>query len=428
MHRHAVLLAAVACLTAVVPAVAAPSPPAPVVSGAPDLEQLQRLREQLAAASGDLGALDAAISAVTAELDEIEGRLAAAAADLAGVRADLATAEQDRAAAAATASAAADRLGDATAELDLARSRVARQQDALSSRIRSMWKYGGGDPGMLLLEGLARSETLHDASTTLRTVEDLVEGDHVLVATAVGATRAETRVRATVAASQREARAAEARAAAERDRVAALAERQRALVTSIDGERQVRAAVLDALATDRQATARLVERLGAQVAELSNALATALLEANPDARFDGPLPAWAAGLPPRGRELAPAIDGAAAVAGVDARLFAALVWSESNFHPGAISHAGAIGLAQLMPGTAAGLRVDPWDPVQNMIGGARYLRVQLERFGTADLALAAYNAGPNRVEGAGRRIPQITETQVYVLRVLERYASLVAHG
>ena len=91
-----------------------------------------------------------------------------------------------------------------------------------------------------------------------------------------------------------------------------------------------------------------------------------------------------------------------------------------------MSHAGAIGLSQLMPGTAAGLGVDPWDPVQNMVGGARYLRAQLERFGSADLALAAYNAGPGRVESAGRTVPQITETQVYVLRVLERYESLVA--
>ena len=61
-----------------------------------------------------------------------------------------------------------------------------------------------------------------------------------------------------------------------------------------------------------------------------------------------------------------------------------------------------------------------------MVGGARYLRAQLERFGSADLALAAYNAGPGRVEAAGRTVPQITETQVYVLRVLERYESLVA--
>lgn len=424
VRRRVVVLAAVACLSAVVPAVAAPAPP--VVAGSPSVQELQRLREQLAGANGDLGALDAAIGAATSELDEIEGRLDAANADLAAVQSDLAAAEAARAAASAEAARATSRLLDANTDLDAARSLAARQQDALSSRIRSMWKYGGGDPGTLLLEGLARSETLHDASTTLRAVEDMVEGDHQLADAAADATRGEARIRASVADAQRTARSAEARAAAEHRRVARLAERAAALVSSIDEERSSRAAVLDALASDRLATARLADQLRQQVEALSGALAAALLQANPDARFDGPMPAWAGGLPPHGRSLAPAIAGAAAAAGVDARLFAALVWSESNFHPGAVSHAGAIGLSQLMPGTAAGLRVDPLDPVQNMLGGARYLRAQLERFGSADLALAAYNAGPGRVEAAGRTVPQITETQVYVLRVIERYRALVA--
>jgi soluble lytic murein transglycosylase-like protein len=87
------------------------------------------------------------------------------------------------------------------------------------------------------------------------------------------------------------------------------------------------------------------------------------------------------------------------------------------------SHAGAIGLAQLMPGTAAGLGVDPTDPLQNLQGGARYLREQLDRFGTPELALAAYNAGPNRVAQAGG-IPRITETQTYVRRVLDTWEQL----
>ncbi|MBN2623529.1 MAG: transglycosylase SLT domain-containing protein [Acidimicrobiales bacterium] len=416
------LLATVACLTTVVPALAVPAPP--TTSAAPSLQELERLRDQLASANGDLEALDAAIASATGELDEIEGRLLVAATDLAAVRDELVLAEQARADAADAAATATSALVAATAELDRARAEAAAQRDALSSRIRSMWKYGGTDPGTLVLEGLARSETLHDASTTLRTVEGLVETDHALVADAATATRAETEVRARVAAAQRRARAAEARAAAERDRVAALVARQSSLVAAIDLERDAKAGVLATLAADRLAAARLVTQLDTRVTEMAGALAAALLEANPDASFDGPVPAWAAGLPARGRDLSPAIAGAAAVAGVDARLFAALVWSESNFHPGAVSHAGAVGLTQLMPGTAAGLGVDPWDPVQNLVGGARYLRIQLERFGTADLALAAYNAGPGRVEAAGRRIPEITETQLYVLRVLERFEAL----
>lgn len=133
--------------------------------------------------------------------------------------------------------------------------------------------------------------------------------------------------------------------------------------------------------------------------------------------------AWAAKLPAAGRQWAPAIQRAATEAGVEPELLAGLVWAESNFNAGAGSHAGAIGLAQLMPGTARGLGVNPHDPQQNLLGGARYLRAQLDRFGSKELALAAYNAGPNRVAQAGG-IPRIAETQAYVPKVLGYYAQL----
>ena len=351
---------------------AAPTPP--VAGSAPSVEALQRLRDQLAGANGDVGALDAAIATATGELDQIETRLHVAAADLADTQAQLAEAEQARAEASEAAAAATEQLLAAPEALDAARSSSARQQDAMSSRIRSMWKYGGGDPGTLLLEGLAHSENLHDATTTLRTVEGIVRTDHALADDAADAIRAEARVRADVAQAQHAARQAETRAAAETRRVAQLVDRQTALVTSVEAERSAKAGVLQALSADRAATARPAEQLRSQVAALSGALAAALLQASPDARFDGPMPDSAAGLPAHGRALAPAIAGAAATAGVDARLLAALVWSESNFHPGAVSRVGALGLAQLMPGTAAGLGVDPLDPVQNLVGGARYLR------------------------------------------------------
>ena len=137
----------------------------------------------------------------------------------------------------------------------------------------------------------------------------------------------------------------------------------------------------------------------------------------------GPAPDWAASLPAGGQDWAPAITAAAERHGVDPRLLASLVWTESDFQPDAVSSAGAIGLTQLMPSTAAGLGVDPHDPVANLDGGARYLREQLDRFGRTDLALAAYNAGPGRVAQAGG-IPQITETQAYVRRVLDHYGTL----
>ena len=136
-----------------------------------------------------------------------------------------------------------------------------------------------------------------------------------------------------------------------------------------------------------------------------------------------PSGAWVDGLPPEGRRMAGLIDRAAREAGIEPALLAALVKHESGFDPDVRSHAGAIGLAQLMPGTAAGLGVDPTDPLDNLRGGARYLREQLDRFGSTELALAAYNAGPGRVAQAGG-IPRITETRTYVDRVMDSWRSL----
>lgn len=104
-------------------------------------------------------------------------------------------------------------------------------------------------------------------------------------------------------------------------------------------------------------------------------------------------------------------------------LIEALVWQESRWRENAVSHAGARGLAQLMPGTARDLGVNPDDPVANLEGGARYLREQLNRFnGDLERALAAYNAGPGRVIRAGG-IPRIRETQLYVAAIMRRLSS-----
>ena len=101
-------------------------------------------------------------------------------------------------------------------------------------------------------------------------------------------------------------------------------------------------------------------------------------------------------------------------------LLEAVVWQESRWRANAVSHAGARGLAQLMPGTAEYLGVDPDDPMQNLEGGARYLREQLDRFdGDIEKALAAYNAGPGRVIRAGG-VPNIRETRQYVAAIMGR--------
>lgn len=98
-------------------------------------------------------------------------------------------------------------------------------------------------------------------------------------------------------------------------------------------------------------------------------------------------------------------------------LFRANIAVESAFNPDARSSVGAIGLGQLMPGTADLLGVDPYDPEENLHGSARYLLAQLADFGAADLALAAYNAGPEAVRDYGG-IPPYAETEGHVAKVL----------
>ena len=116
---------------------------------------------------------------------------------------------------------------------------------------------------------------------------------------------------------------------------------------------------------------------------------------------------------------------AAETYGVDVNLLKCIAYAESSFRPNITSGAGAMGIMQLMPKTAEGLGVrDAFDPQQNIMGGAKYISIQLERFnGNIEYALAAYNAGPGSVEKYDG-IPPYEETQNYVKKIMNIYNSL----
>lgn len=125
---------------------------------------------------------------------------------------------------------------------------------------------------------------------------------------------------------------------------------------------------------------------------------------------------------------------ACAAYGVPRPLMASLIYAESSYNPRDCSHAGAMGLCQLMPGTARGLGVtQPYDIQQNIYGGTHFLADLLRRYGRSDpsrqvaLALAAYNAGPGAVDRAGG-IPPYRETQAYVRKVINTYVELWGKG
>ncbi|HSK23302.1 MAG TPA: transglycosylase SLT domain-containing protein [Egicoccus sp.] len=363
------------------------------------------------------------VLAAAQRLDEAEDRARAATTELTGLTADLDTATAGLTAAQATLDRATADLASAQTGLTRAHDRLDASRRQVTERAVDAFKYGSRTPSGLVFRGLGGAGDLHEAALTIRVIDRLSRDDQVRAAEAARLAVEQEDAHARAEAARIAAEEATDAAAARRRDLEVLVERQSALAAAVDGERAERAGILAALEADADAREAIVQEVQASVAALDGAAVVLRMPIQTGLSADDPAPGWAAALPAAGQGYAAAIAAAAARHGVDARLLAALVWTESGFRPGAVSHAGAIGLAQLMPGTAAGLGVNPYDPHQNLDGGARFLAAQLDTFGRVDLALAAYNAGPARVQAAGG-IPAIVETQLYVVRVLGRYRTL----
>ena len=408
----------------VVAAVLTPDVVAHALDG-PATSTLSATRDELADANRELDEIEVELRRVDDELATVEVDLLAATTELSRVSAELDDAQAALTRSNAAERAATARLLRAQRDLETSLEDFDTRRRRLADRLVEAYKHGGATTEQLAVQGVLGASDWHGVAVTLETVGRLAAEEDTLVDEAVVGTRTRAALRAG-AGDARQLTVTAARAAAEhRRQVERLAAGQERLVAEVAARRDRQRRLLRSLEADANVHAALVENLERRVAELEYAARTVLVPVDVDLEVDGPPPAWADRLPPAGRPYAAAIEATAARHGLDGRLLAALVWTESAFRADAVSHAGALGLAQLMPATARGLGVDPRDPLQNLDGGARYLREQLDRFERVDLALAAYNAGPGRVERTGG-IPEIVETQLYVVRVLERLEQLRA--
>lgn len=387
----------------------------PPAASAQELDA-NRAQEDIRGAHDDLDDLDRAIAAARRELEAIEESLHLRTAEQTRLEEALAEAREDERAARERTRRVEARLAVLDEELDALEGRLEVHQDAVDDRAATAYKLGTPVPVGALATAILASEDLHDIAARSRALRVASAIDREVVAEARVLITSTVRVRANVT-ELREQRIAEQRIVRDaRERAQAVADQHAALTDEVAAEHARRATVLNELEGDRNRNQALLARIYDQIEDLAAELETAML--------DGAPPGWEARLPSGGLRWAGPISGAATRAGIDSRLLAAVVWTESSFREGAVSSSGAIGLAQLMPATARGLGVDPHNPTENLAGGARYLSYQLRSFGTVHLALAAYNAGPGAVRRAGG-IPHVLQTQLYVLIVLDRLHGLV---
>lgn len=358
--------------------------------------------------------------AALTRLDELNLQLAAGAEELGQIGAELRDLELEESQARAVldsatrrAEAAAQRIVEAETRVGEIDAILAERNEALADRAVDLYVRGAVRQADLLGGlGLGGSEGVTDRLPYLEALAlsdaALVEDTEALGAVARAAKERLQELRDDAREQQSLAREATLS-------VAGLRTQQQQIVAAAEAEEEHRADLILALEQDAAARQALIERLQAQAAFVSAELATQ------PGSLDG---GWIGRLPPAGQPWGQSIIRAAGAAGIDPRLLAAVAWTESNFRPRVVSPAGAVGLAQLLPSTAASVGVDPWDPDDNLRGGARYLAQLYDRYlGRAELAIAAYNAGPGNVDDAGG-IPDITETQIYVTRVLGHYETL----
>ena len=398
------------------------APPAPAVA------DIGRTQEELDAVSRDLEEIVRQLDAIADEIDGIDRRLGNANAELRRIRDDLAAAESGIDAAQTAEAEALARIAQAEGRLAEVQADLEMTRDRLQGRLVQTFKYGRTTSVDIVMRGTVGALDLHELALTLNTVSRITDDDRGLVADMeLLATEQIELIDEQTAAR---VAAVEARDAAtrQRDRIAELESEQRQVVAAIDADRARRQAVFDELEADKEQLAALAAALAEEIRRLQLANLSVIMPVG--GVFVG-VPEWAGRLPSRGQPYSALVASAAATQGVDGRLLAALVWSESSFRPSAVSRAGAAGLSQLMPGTARGLglRVDGavdqrFDPEMNLNAGARYLRQQIVRFGSVELGLAAYNAGPGNVNRYGG-IPPFAETQFYVYIVMRRYAQIV---
>ncbi|MGA1077662.1 MAG: transglycosylase SLT domain-containing protein [Nitriliruptoraceae bacterium] len=411
----------------VLPAVLAVALTLGAVAGPAVADELEQRRSELEEVNRRIAEIEARLDAAADELEAIDRRLGDANAELRRIRADLAAAEAGSAPPPAAAAAARERERAAEARLVEVEARSTEVRDRLQARIVQTFKYGRTATADIIMRGTVGALDLHDLAVTLATVGRITDDDRTLVADLRSLATEVTDLIAEAVDARTAAVVARDEATRQRDRVAELEADQRRVVAGIDAERRRQRQLLDELENDVEVMAALAKRITEQIRALELQRYSAL---RPVGGVWVGVPSWAPRLPAQGQPYSALVASAAATQGVDDRLLGALTWTESGFRPGVVSHAGAAGLTQLMPGTARGLglRVDSqvderFDPERNLNGGAQYLRLQLVRFGSVELALAAYNAGPTRVARCGC-IPDITETQFYVLRVLSRFQLL----